>query len=157
MEFFTVLANHQIRLDSSRWKAIMDFSGRSFSCQLQSIYSVLSNPCDIDRPSPHFPFNPIALPACSLTFLHIIYFIHFPPSTSQIVYRATRDITLWVILYRSTEAVEHASAFIVSPLDCVIVPRDFFCLSFFDFFSKPITKKTPTKKKKKKKPYLHCA
>lgn len=40
----------------------MDFSGRSFSCQLQLIFTVvLSNPRDTDRPSPDFPFNPHCL------------------------------------------------------------------------------------------------
>lgn len=69
----------------------MDFSGRSFSCQLQLIFTVvLSNPRDTDRPSPDFPFNPHCLTRMLFDLLayHILYTLPFLLPL-PVVYRAT--------------------------------------------------------------------
>lgn len=97
LELFTVLTNHQpgcwITLGG---KGYHGFFRWSFSCQLQLIFTVvLSNPRDMIVQG-IFLLTPIALLACSFTFLQIVYFIHFPSTSLRwSIELPSRDNTLY--------------------------------------------------------------
>ena len=89
LDLFTVLTNHQPSSLDQSGEGYHGFFRWSFSCQLQLIFIVvLSNPRDMIVQG-IFLLTPIALPACSFTFLHIVYFIHFPSTALRWFIEAT--------------------------------------------------------------------